>query len=112
MKKGQNTLKLTESQLHKIIKENVGKTLSAMKSEQQQRYNILKTIQKIDNITDELYNLIFDDEFLTQKERDNIQNAIHILDSTARGRFSDTYPIPNGKLSKVYDPKIKANSWD
>lgn len=105
-------IKLSEAQLHRIIKESVGQTLSDIKAERQHRDNILKTIQKIDSITHELYNLVFDDEFLTQEERDNIQNAIYILDSITKGRFSDTYPIPNGKLSKVYDPKIEAHSWD
>ena len=101
-------IRLTESDLHRIVKESVSNILN-----EHNPYNtndIKQFVSDLSNIRKELFRYACDFEGIDQETRQRLISVGNEISSIRQSMFSETYLIPDGKLSPFDDDEREFTS--
>lgn len=97
-----------EEHLHRIVRESVNKILN-----ENNPYNIndmKQFVSDLSNMAKGLYRYACDFEGIDQETRQRLISVGKEISSIRQSMFSDSYPIPNGKLSPFDDDEREFTS--
>lgn len=101
-------IRLTESDLHRIVKESVSRIL---KEDNSYNINDMKQfVSDLSNMRRELFRYACDFEGIDQETRQKLVSVGNEISNIRQSMFSETYPIPNGKLSPFDDDERRFTS--
>ena len=102
-------VRLTEGDLHKIVKESVNSILN--KRNPYNTNDLKQFVSDLYNMKRELYRYACDFESIDQETRQKLLSVGDQISSIRRSMFSETFPIPNGKLSPFDDEKEHTSTF-